>query len=49
MKAYIEMFGLMISKKIKPEESMHKELVKDIAALKVHKKVSNLFVEFTLG
>lgn len=43
------MLGYLIAKKIKPEESMAKEMVKDIAALKVHKKVANLVVEHTLG
>lgn len=49
MKLYLEMLGYLIGKKIKPEESMAKEMVKDIAALKVHKKVANLVVEHTLG
>ncbi len=49
MKACLEIFGLVIGKKLKPEESMVKELVKDITAPKLHKKVANLLVEVPLG
>ena len=44
MKLYLETFGFVIGKKIKPEESMIKEIIKDINALKVHKKVINMTV-----
>lgn len=49
MKVFVEVFGLVIGKKLKPDEAMHKEIVKDMAALKVHKKVSNLLIEYPLG
>jgi hypothetical protein len=43
------MLGLVVNKKLQPEESMVKEMVKDVAALKVHKKVARLVVEVPLG